>query len=59
MDPTKCLTEILEELGDGAYVATYPADAACRLQTLARWIELGGFPPDVEAAISQYKKEEK
>ena len=52
MDPTKCLTEILEEfrtMGAGSR-----GTAITKLGELSRWIDYGGDFPDVNLAIAQY-----
>ena len=56
MDPTKCLTEILEELSQMNERSPLfdLMETAYSLRTLAQWIDRGGFPPDVDEAISDY-----
>ena len=59
MDPTKCLTEILEELlelgsEDCSTTAEVREELVWKLGGLCTWIDRGGFPPDVDEAVGEY-----
>ncbi len=53
MDPTQALIDIIESLnGMGNDDETAREDAIESLDGLLTWIKQGGFPPDVETALS-------
>ena len=57
MDPTKCLTEILEELSEMGSADTLSGreQTGFKLSDLACWLEKGGFPPNVDVAVGEYR----
>ena len=56
MDPTKCLTELLQDLSDGSYVAVNRDEVVRKLRELSTFLAHGGFPPDVDEAVGEYLK---
>jgi len=61
MDPTALLSQIIEDFEELNDAARDPEveekntdeklEVAHKLRTLARWLNDGGFPPDVEKAL--------